>query len=120
MRVKDAVGRYGEQVAVAHLESAGLEVLERNWRCREGELDAIARDGTTIVFVEVKTRSSTLYGTPAEAVTRAKLARLRRLSMLWLAAHPEAHGASAVRFDVVSVLRRRDTLPLVEHLRGVS
>jgi putative endonuclease len=75
MRVKDAVGRFGEQLAVGHLETAGLEILARNWRCRQGELDIVARDGSQLVFVEVKTRSSRAFGSPAEAVDRAKSAR---------------------------------------------
>ena len=76
MRVKDAVGRYGEQCAADHLAAAGLEILARNWRCRAGELDIVARDGSQLVFVEVKTRSSLAFGTPAEAVDR----RSRRVS----------------------------------------
>ncbi|MDQ2796203.1 MAG: YraN family protein, partial [Actinomycetota bacterium] len=79
MRVKDAVGRFGEQVAAEHLTSAGLTILERNWRCRDGELDLIARDGSALVFVEVKTRSSLTFGTPAEGISRVKIARIRRL-----------------------------------------
>ena len=65
MRAKDAVGRYGEDVAARHLTEAGLVVLERNWRCREGEIDIVARDGDVLVVCEVKTRRSTTYGTPA-------------------------------------------------------
>ena len=89
MRVKDAVGRFGEDVAAQHLLAAGLQILERNWRCREGELDIVARDGSELVFVEVKTRSSLAFGTPAEAVGPAKAARLRRLALCWLAEHRE-------------------------------
>jgi len=73
-RVARAVGDYGEQVACAHLTDAGLEVLERNWRCDQGELDIVARDGDTLVFCEVKTRRSDRFGSPLEAVTRAKAA----------------------------------------------
>ena len=73
MRVKDAVGRFGEQVAVEHLQDAGVTILDRNWRCREGELDIVARDGDTLVFVEVKTRSSSAFGLPAGAVSARKV-----------------------------------------------
>ena len=93
MRVKDAVGRFGEQLATDHLVRAGLEVLDRNWRCRDGELDLVLRDGPALVFVEVKTRSSTAYGTPAEAVDRRKAARIRRLALRWMDEHREALGA---------------------------
>lgn len=121
MRVKDAVGRYGEQLAAAHLEAAGLVVLARNWRCREGELDIVAQDGDEVVFVEVKTRSSLAFGSPGEAVDRVKAARLRQLALRWLAAarerEPERRWAS-VRFDVVSVLRRRSGPPEITVVRG--
>lgn len=121
MRVKDAVGRYGEQLAVAHLEAAGLVVLDRNWRCREGELDVVARDGDELVFVEVKTRSSLAFGAPAEAVDRVKAARIRQLALRWIAAAREREPGVAwasVRFDVVCVLRSRSGPPQVTRLRG--
>jgi putative endonuclease len=121
MRVKDAVGRYGEQVAVDHLEAAGLVVLARNWRCREGELDIVARDGDELVFIEVKTRSSLAFGLPAEAVDRIKAARIRRLALIWIAAQRSGPGArswSALRFDVVSVLRKRTGGPELAHVKG--
>lgn len=118
MRVKDAVGRYGEERAVAHLEAAGVVVLARNWRCREGELDIVARDGDELVFVEVKTRSSVAFGVPAEAVDRVKAARIRRLALQWIAAERERGAAfwSAVRFDVIAVLRTGS--PQLTHVKG--
>jgi putative endonuclease len=122
MRVKDAVGRYGEQLAADHLEAAGLVILERNWRCREGELDIVARDRGELVFVEVKTRSSLAFGSPAEAVSPAKSARIRQLALRYLMARREAgdDGAwTALRFDVVAVLRSSATGPEVVHMKGV-
>jgi putative endonuclease len=121
MRVKDAVGRYGEQVAADHLTAAGLVILERNWRCREGELDIIARDGAELVFVEVKTRSSLAFGAPAEAVSATKSARIRQLALRYLMARREAGDDaswSALRFDVVAVVRTAGQGPQVAHLRG--
>lgn len=120
MRVKDAVGRYGEQRAVDHLAAAGLEILARNWRCREGEIDIVARDGPALVFVEVKTRSSLAFGSPAEAVDRAKSARIRQLALRWILAQRELGEQtfwSSVRFDVVSVVRGRDGVQIA-HLAG--
>jgi putative endonuclease len=76
-------------------------LLERNWRVREGELDVVARSGATIVFCEVKTRRSDAYGLPAEAVTPAKQARIRRLAVQWLADNGER--ADFLRFDVAAV-----------------
>ena len=117
MRAKDAVGRYGEDVAARHLREAGLVVLERNWRCPRGEIDIVARDGDVLVVCEVKTRSGLAYGSPLEAVNRAKAARLRKLAALWLAErgmHPRE-----VRFDVVAVVRQQRGAAAVEHIRGV-
>ncbi|MGF7238800.1 MAG: YraN family protein [Frankia sp.] len=116
MRVKDAVGRFGEDAAVRYLEDAGLRIVERNWRCREGEIDIVARDGPVLVFCEVKTRSGAGFGHPAEAVDRAKVARIRRLAVRWLAEHRPEHGD--LRFDVVSVERSRTAPPRIVHLRG--
>jgi putative endonuclease len=119
MRVKDAVGRFDEQRAVEFLQGAGLHVLERNWRCRDGEIDIVASDGNVLVFVEVKTRSSVLCGVPAAAVDRRKVARLRRLAVRWMAEHREVDRFwTAVRFDVVAVVRRPSGAPDIEHLRA--
>ena len=115
-RVRGALGRFGEQLAVRHLEAAGLRILDRNWRCAEGEIDIVAVDGDTLVVCEVKTRTGTGFGDPAEAVIGAKAARLRRLALRWLAAR--GLGWRELRFDVVTVVRRPDGDPVVRHLRG--
>lgn len=117
MRAKDALGRYGERVAARHLRAAGLTIVATNWRCADGEIDIVARDHDVVVICEVKTRRTDVFGTPAEAVTRTKAARLRRLAMLWLREHPVG-GCPDVRFDVVSVLLPKAGQPAVEHLRG--
>lgn len=111
------LGARGEAVAARYLQSRGLVVLDRNWRCRAGEIDLVATDGDALVIVEVKTRSGTDYGHPAEAVTTQKLARIRRLAQLWLAANRV--GWVEVRFDVVAVLARPDAPVEVEHFPGV-
>ena len=115
---KDAVGRYGEDVAARHLTAQGLVVLQRNWRCELGEIDIVARDGSCLVVCEVKTRRSTACGSPVEAVTPRKAARLRRLAARWLVEsglHPPE-----VRIDVVSVLRPARGAAVVEHVRAVA
>lgn len=117
MRAKDALGRYGEQVAARHLAATGLVLLARNWRCAEGEIDIVAREGDVLVVCEVKTRRSTSHGTPVEAVTTRKAARLRVLAQRWLAAH-DAHPR-VVRFDVVAVLAPGRGAAQVDHRRGV-
>jgi len=118
MAAKDELGALGERIAAQMLQAEGLEILDRNWRCRDGELDIVARDGEAIAFVEVKTRSGTGFGHPAEAVHPAKLLRLRRLAARWLSEH--GTHAGQVRIDVVAVLRRRGRPALVEHLRAVG
>ncbi|GAB4080078.1 YraN family protein [Modestobacter muralis] len=111
-----ALGAYGERVAARVLTDAGLTVLDRNWRCRDGELDLVARDGDALVFCEVKTRTGGGFGSPAEAVTRTKRHRLRVLARAWLAAHD--HHAPDLRFDVVGVLVPATGRPRVTHLRN--
>ena len=114
------IGALGEQVAVDYLTSLGLRVLTRNWRCRYGELDVIAADDATrnVVFVEVKTRTTDQFGGVAEAVTSAKVRRLRRLAGLWLAAQDDRWAG--VRIDVIGVRIGRRRTPEVTHLRGVG
>lgn len=118
MLVKDALGAYGERVAAAHLVAQGMVVLERNWRCPAGEIDIVARDGDVLVFCEVKTRSSVAFGTPLEAVSARKAARLRRLAAAWM--HERALRVPEVRIDLVGVLRPRRGATQVEHVRGVA
>jgi putative endonuclease len=117
MRVKDAVGLFGENLAARELARDGLTILDRNWRCPDGELDIVADEDGVLVFVEVKTRSSLAYGDPAEAISPAKASRLRRLAVQWLTAHPERRSGD-VRFDVVAVVRLAADGPTVRHVRG--
>ncbi|GGL90451.1 YraN family protein [Nakamurella endophytica] len=113
----DELGRRGEDLAVGFLERQGLVVISRNWRCREGEIDVVATDGIDqVVFCEVKTRSGTGFGTPAESVTPDKRRRLRRLAQLYLSQHVDRWVR--VRFDVVAVLCRPGVPPTVEHVRA--
>ncbi len=117
MRAKDAVGRHGEDVATRHVQDAGWRVLDRNWRGADGELDIVAMDGPTLVTVEVKTRSGTGFGHPAEAVTPRKVARLRRLTAQWVAAHDVR--PRSIRIDVIAVVLPRSGAASVEHLVGI-
>jgi putative endonuclease len=119
VHAKDMLGRLGEDLAAAHLVESGFSIITRNWRCPPiGEADIIARDGRDLVLVEVKTRSSTRFGSPAEAITDAKLVRLRQLAATWVREHPEHRGN--LRIDVVSVLKARSGRYQIEHLRGVA
>ena len=118
MRAKDALGRDGEQVAAEYLQRSGLRILARNWRCSEGEIDIVAAERRVLVVCEVKTRSSTRYGTPVEAITRAKRRRLRRLAVRWLAANGVLFDE--VRIDVVGLTRDPAGGFTIEHVRGVG
>jgi putative endonuclease len=103
---RGALGGRGEDAAVAWYHGASYEVLDRNWRCPEGELDVVARSaqGDVLVFCEVKTRSSDRFGSPFEAVTPAKQRRVRKLATLWLRS-ASSGGAryERIRFDVAAV-----------------
>ncbi|NPV71215.1 MAG: YraN family protein [Firmicutes bacterium] len=94
----------GEDVAVEELERRGYKILHRNWRCRLGELDIIALDGATLVFVEVKARRSSDYGFPAEFVDHRKRIRLERLARAFLTGAAGDLRDRPCRFDVVSVV----------------
>jgi putative endonuclease len=121
MRVNDAVGRFGENTAADFLRDAGLRVIERNWRCRQGEIDIVALDGQALVIVEVKTRTSSQFGSPAEAVDHAKAARLRRLAIRWIETHrddPQIEGWVSVRIDVVAVTQEPGRPLAIDHLIG--
>jgi len=111
-----AIGAYGERVAARHLQDQGLVILQRNWRCPDGELDLVLRDGDEIVFCEVKTRNGGLFGTPAEAVDSRKVRKLRLLAGRWLA-ETGIHG-DGIRFDVVEVLPQRRGATRVAHIRS--
>lgn len=115
-----ALGAMGEQLAVDYLSQLGLRVLVRNWRCRYGELDVIAADDDTrtVMFVEVKTRTGEQYGGVEEAVTPAKVRRLRRLAGLWLAQQTGSWGA--VRIDVIAIRIGRCRAPEMTHIQGVG
>jgi len=107
------LGVAGEEAVARHYLDAGYVVVDRNWRCREGELDLVLTIGDTLVFCEVKTRSNTAFGAPFEAVTVTKQRRLRTLALRWLADHPE-HRSGSLRFDVASVLTAPATGPAIE------
>ena len=112
---RQRLGRAGEDAAAAELTARGLTVLERRFRCRAGEIDLVAQDGPTVVFVEVKARAGVGFGAPAEAVHRRKRARLARVAAAWL--QRRGGPEPACRFDVVEVLREPGGALCVHHVR---
>ncbi|HSE10128.1 MAG TPA: YraN family protein [Nocardioidaceae bacterium] len=117
-RQRSALGAYGEELAAKHLIGQGMVLLDRNWRCDLGELDLVLRDRRVLVVCEVKTRSSLAYGSPLEAVTEQKAARLRRLAGRWVAVH--GLRPADVRIDLVGVLAPSSGVVQIEHVRGVD
>jgi putative endonuclease len=117
MAAKDDLGRRGEELAAHFLVNAGMSIVDRNWRCSQGEIDIVARDGDELAFVEVKTRSTVAFGHPLEAITVAKLARLRRLAAAWCETHPDAYRA--IRIDAVAVIVPFRGPVEIEHLARV-
>jgi putative endonuclease len=117
-RQRMATGGYGEAAAARHLVEQGMVVLDRNWRCEQGEIDLVLRDREVLVFCEVKTRASAAFGGPLESVTPTKVARLRRLGARWM----QERGVRApdVRLDLVGVLLDRGGETRLEHVRGVG
>ena len=112
-----ALGAAGEEAVARWYVAAGYDVVDRNWRCREGELDLVLTRDRVLVFCEVKTRRTTAFGVPAEAVTITKQRRLRTLAMRWLDAHPRPR-AGTLRFDVASVLAARGGPPVIDVIEG--
>lgn len=117
-RINHAVGMTGEQIAVEHLQAQGYRILERNWRCRAGEIDIVASTHGQVVICEVKTRRSERFGAPHEAVTQQKAKRLRSLAAQWMSAHDAQ--ATRVRIDVIGVLMPAGAPARLTHLKGVS
>ncbi len=112
------LGAYGEACAARFLVGQGMTVLDRNWRCDQGEIDLVLRDRDVLVICEVKTRTSARFGHPLESVTEQKAARLRRLAARWLAQHSLRPGE--VRLDLVGVLAPPGADVTLEHVRGIG
>lgn len=110
------LGRKGEEAAAAYLERTGMTVVERNWSCKGGEVDIVALDGESIVFVEVKTRASHRAGTPEEAVSPAKQKRYVKIANAYT-----SHAGVVdpiVRFDVIAITPIAEDRALLRHHRA--
>ena len=117
MKPKDALGKYGEELAARYLSKNGLVILERNWRCDLGEIDVIARERSDLVICEVKTRRTVAYGDPIESVTPRKVRRMRGLALRWL--DTQSVSPRDIRFDVVGILAPVVGPPTITHIRGI-
>ena len=119
---KKQIGMRGEDLACAELQRQGMQILERNWRCRLGEIDIVATEsganGLTLVFCEVKCRSGLGFGHPLEAITYAKMRTLRQLAAVWMREH--RIKASTIRLDAIGVVLAPRADPSVTHVRAVG
>ncbi len=118
-RTRQQVGRLGEEAAVRHLERLGWRIIARNHRTAAGEIDVIAHDGSTLVFVEVRARSSLAFGMASEALTAAKARRLAQCALAYLAEHGLSDGAPGHdwRIDYVAVTISHGRVARLEHFK---
>lgn len=116
MYSRHILGRKGEDVAVEYLKSQNYNILDRNFICRQGEIDVIALDGDYVVFVEIKARTSTEYGLPSESVTKTKLIHLLKASSYYL--YVRNLEEANVRFDVVEVYAK-DEKYYINHIKQI-
>ncbi len=110
------LGAQGEAIAVAYLKGQKFTVVERNFRCKAGEVDIVAREGKTFVFVEVKARRSLSFGPPQLAVTPFKQRQISKAALTWLAKN-RLQEANA-RFDVIAILLSEHEVPAIDHIRN--
>ena len=110
------IGERGEAIAVAYLKGLKFSIIEQNFRCKCGEVDIIARDGRSFVFVEVKTRRTLSFGPPQLAVTPFKQRQISKAALTWLAKN-RLQEANA-RFDVIAIMLRDHRAPEIDHIRN--
>ena len=120
MADKDVLGRAGEDRAARYFEEQGFTVLDRNWRCREGELDLVVADRAAVVVVEVKTRRGEGFGHPFEAIDARKRVRLWRLAVAWVGAHRGLVQGRRLRIDAIGLTGTDPGTARLEHLVDVE
>ncbi|MFT4156585.1 MAG: YraN family protein [Microbacterium sp.] len=120
MAAKDVLGRAGEDRAVRYLIGCGYEILDRNWRCTQGEIDIVALIDGLLCVVEVKTRRSAAFGHPFEAIDARKRRRLWQLAHAWCDAHPDQSARRAVRLDAIGIVGAQPAVATLEHLKDIS
>lgn len=111
------LGSWGEVIAEKYLKKKGYLILERNFRCRLGEIDIIARDGAELVFIEVKTRQNESYGLPCEAITAEKVRHMKRTAVYYMTIYAAEHNEA--RLDAIEILTR-DGLTYIHQIKNIS
>lgn len=120
MAAKDILGRAGEERAVRHLIGQGYAILDRNWRCAQGELDIVASVGDALCVVEVKTRRTAAFGHPFEAIDARKRKRLWQLAHAWIEAHPDHARGRRVRLEAIGIIGADPDAGTLEHLQDLT
>lgn len=120
MAQKDVLGRAGEERAANYLQVGGLCVVDRNWRCAQGEIDIVAVSPHELIVVEVKTRRGEGFGHPFEAVDAQKRRRMWRIAMAWIAAHPDQAQGRRLRLDAIAVTGADPAIARLEHLSDLD
>lgn len=120
MAAKDELGRAGEERAAQYLTRRGYTVLDRNWRCTQGEVDIVAVHGAHLAVIEVKTRRTAAYGHPFEAIDERKRRRLWGLAQAWRAAHPDLACGLEVRLEAIGIVGADPAVGALEHLEDIS
>lgn len=117
MAAHNELGRWGEDLAAAFLEEKGYAIVERDWKSGHHDLDIVAKDGSTLVIVEVKTRRNRLYGNPEEAIDYRK----RRSLLSAINHYTKSHRIySQVRFDIISIVGNMGEKPEIDHIIDVA
>jgi putative endonuclease len=116
---RQSLGNHGEDIAATYLTQLGYSIIERNFRIRYGEIDIVAKDGSTLVFVEVKTRRGRQYGLPEEAVTPRKIREIIQTSEFYCLKHPEYQGLQ--RIDVIAIeIDANGETERIEHIKNAT
>ncbi len=119
-RSKSKTGTLGESLAASYLSSHHFHILEHNYRAGYGEIDIIAKEGNTLVFVEVKTRANTLYGAPEDSVSPQKLFTVTQTAQMYMQSHPKSYAS--IRIDVIAIMLKLadNSVVSLKHFRNVS
>lgn len=119
MAAKDILGRAGEDRAVHYLIERGYQILDRNWRCAQGELDIVAVLGDALCAVEVKTRRTAAFGHPFEAVDARKRRRLWQVAHAWIESHPDQARGRRLRLEAIGIIGADPDAGTLEHLQDL-
>lgn len=120
MAAKDDLGRAGENRAARHLEALGYTVVDRNWRCPQGEIDIVAVRERRLSVIEVKTRRTDDFGHPFEAIDARKRRRLWGLAHAWAAAHPDVAAGRGLRLEAIGIVGADPAVGELEHLEDLA